>query len=105
MRARRQPAAVRQPDVVDVGDDAMFVGVGSRITRVATGLNGRVRDYEMLSDGDVEDVGAWLRDESGLVRQVYDAMGEFVVKGRLVLKAWFCKVSPATGEVLRRELF
>ncbi len=53
---------------------------------------------------DVHDVQRWLLAEEALVRRVYDLMDEYLVRGRLVLRAWFVKRNPATNEVLRREM-
>ena len=68
-------------------------------------MNGLVRDYLLLSNESVHDAAIWMQSEEALIRQLFDAMENFVVKGRLVLRAWFIKVNQATGEVLRRELF
>ena len=44
-------------------------------------------------------------DAESMVRHVYDASSEFLVKGHMVLKAWFVKCNPATGVVLHRDEF
>ncbi|MEL7181826.1 MAG: hypothetical protein AAFN63_18715 [Pseudomonadota bacterium] len=105
MRAR-QPVVARQrvAAVVDIDDDEMIQSEGSSVSRTHVSANGRARDYELMSSG-VCDVERWLSAEEALVRRVFDKMDEYLVKGRLVLKAWFVKRNPATFEVLRREMF
>ena len=77
----------------------------SRIERARVSVNGRARDYVMVSEDDVVDVERWLCAEEELVRRVFDVLDDFLIRGRLVLRAWFIKRDPATAEVLRRELF
>jgi len=104
----RQPVA-RHRDVVEI-DDGEFQYMSddarneSYIIRTNVSLNGRVRDYELRSDDEVLDVERYLTAEEALVRTVFDAMGAFLIKGRLVLKAWFVKRDPVTFDVLSREL-
>ena len=76
----------------------------SFITRTRCSVNGRAREYEMVSCHDVVDPERWIRAEESLVRTVFEQMDEFLVRGRLVLRAWFVKRNVATGEVLRREM-
>ena len=84
-----------------------YWGDVSTIVRTKVSLNGRARDYEMVPEDDEEviDVESWLKTEETLVSRVVDAMGDFLIKGRLVLKAWFVKRDPATHVVLHRQLF
>ena len=103
MRAHR-PAVARRA-IVNVVNDDEFQSENSHITRTRVSANGRVRDYEMMSNDVVYDAERWLTAEERLVRCVYDEMDEYLVKGRLVLKAWFVKRNPATSEVLRREMY
>ena len=103
-KAKRPVAARRRADV-EIDDDDEFQSEGSHISRFKVDRTGRVRDYEMMSNDVVADVERWLFAEEALVRQVFDRMGEYVVKGRLVLRVWFVKRNPATSEVLRREMF
>ena len=76
----------------------------SYITRTRVSVNGRVRDYEMIPCVEIADPERWIRAEESLVRKVHEQMYDFVVKGRMVLKAWFVKRRPGTGELLRKEL-
>ena len=103
----KQPVVARQRDDVQIeGDDEFWSeGDGSRVVRTRISVNGRVRDYEMLPSDDVMDVERWLTGEEALVRRVFGEMDEFLIRGRLVLRAWFLKRNPATSEVLRREVF
>jgi len=85
-------------------DDEVFRSEGSRVSRTRVSANGHARDYTMVSNAVVYDVERWLTAEEALVRRVYDELDAYVVRGRMVLKAWFARTNPATGEVLRREL-
>jgi len=76
----------------------------SAVARQSVSVNGLARDYEMMSSYVVYDVERWLFAEETLVKRVFDKIDDFLVKGRLVLKAWFVKRNPATFEVLRREM-
>ena len=103
----RQPAVARQPrNVVEIDDgDLEFWGDQCYATRTNVGANGRARDYEMLPCDGVVDVEQWFTAEAAAVRTVFGKLYEYLVKGRLVLKAWFVKRNPVTFEVLRREMF
>ena len=104
MRARR-PVVNNQRNGVVVEDDEVFNSDVSHVVRTRISANGRVRDYEMKSNDVVYDVQRWLTAEETLVKRVHDKMDEFLIKGRLVLRAWFVKRDPATLEVLQREMF
>ena len=68
-------------------------------------MNGVARDYELVPYDAVMDVERWLIEEEEMMRRVYDEMSEYLVRGRMILRAWFVKRNPATFEVLRREVF
>ena len=103
----KQPVFVRQRVVVkfDGDESEIWSENESFISLSKVSRNGRIRDYEMKPDDVMYDVDRWLADEEALVRNVFDKMDEYLVKGRLVLKAWFVKRNPATFEMLRREMF
>ena len=102
----KQPAVARQRAVVNVNDGACVWGDECVLQRTRVGGNGRARDFSLTPTVRVVDVEAWLNGEvEALVESKFDLLSEFLVKGRLVLKAWFVKRSPATFEVLRREMF
>ncbi len=104
----KQPAVARQRGIVRIDDDDIVSWDDAEenfVYRSGVSANGRVRDYEMIPTDVVCDARRWLFSEEALVREVFDRFGEFFVRGRLVLKAWFVKRNPATFEVLRRELF
>ena len=104
MRAR--PSVVhRKRNVVAQIEDEEFDGGVTSVVRTRISANGRARDYEMKSNDVVYDAERWLNAEEMLVKRVHDEMNEFLIKGRLVLKAWFVKRNPATLEVLQREVF
>ena len=75
----------------------------SYITRTRVSVNGRAREYEMVPHQELVEPERWIHAEEALVKRVFDQMDEFLVRGRLVLRAWFVKRKPATGEVLSRE--
>ena len=101
----KSSAVVRTSDVVEIVDRELWNDDDSSfITFARVSANGRVRDYEMIPDVDVVDPARWLRAEESLVESLFERMNEYVVKGRLVLKAWFVKRNPAANEVLRREM-
>ena len=81
------------------GDDAASYVICNSVS-----ANGRTRNYEMFPCQDVNDPERWLHAEESLVERVFLALHDHVVKGRMVLRAWFVKQNSATGEVLRREL-
>ncbi|MEL7522936.1 MAG: hypothetical protein AAGJ80_15210, partial [Cyanobacteria bacterium J06553_1] len=103
----RRPANARQ--LVDVEIDDADIELWSKddsfISLSQASPNGRFRDYEMKASNEVYDVDRWLSTEEALVRCVFERMDEFLVRGRLVLKAFFVKRNPATLQVLRREMF
>ena len=104
-RKAKQPAVARPNRAVVVVDDApRYDGESSEIVRARVSMNERVRDYEMRPKKDVVDVEGWLVTEAGLVRRVIDDMSSFLIKGRMVLRAYFVKKNRATGEVLRRDV-
>ena len=105
-RKARQPAVARQRNVEIDDGEIEYWGADdvSSVIRTNVSMNGRARDYEMRPTESVMDVGSWLTSEEALVRDVFDAMGDCLIKGRLVLKAWFVKRNPATFEVLRRDM-
>ena len=76
----------------------------SYITRTRVSVNGRAREYEMVPRQELVDPERWIHAEESLVKRVFEQMDEFLVRGRLVLRAMFVKRNPATGEVLRREM-
>ena len=92
-------------NVVTLNDDDEFVSSSSRLSRQRVSINGVIRDYLLVPNETVHDAVLWMRNEEVLVRRLFDVMDGFIVKGRLVLRAWYLKVNPATGEILRRELF
>lgn len=94
----------RQRDAVNIVDDEEFRSESSHIVRSRVSVNGRVRDYTMTSDNAV-DVERWCFAEEALVRRVFDHMDEHLVRGRLLLRAWFVKRNHKTGEVLYRDVF
>ena len=105
----KQPVVARQIAAVAIDDgdvDFCCVRNGSKIVRKAVSRNGRVRDYEMTPrvPNDVVDAERWLRDSRSVVRKVLEQMNEYLVRGRMVLKAWFVKRNPATLEVVRRDM-
>ncbi|MEL7306377.1 MAG: endonuclease domain-containing protein [Pseudomonadota bacterium] len=102
-KARKTKATLKNKPVSMYDDE--FVSDFSILKRTRVSLSGLVRDYEMKSNEVVKDAVLWLRNEDILVRQLYDVMTDYVVKGRLVLKVWFTKCNPATGQVLRRDIF
>ena len=65
--------------------------------------NRHVRNYTMVSRDVVYDAKRWLSALGALVSRGYDELDSDVFRGRM-LKAWFVKTNPATGEVLRRLL-
>ena len=99
----RKPAVARQSDDVVLNDD-VFSGENASLTRIRRGVNGRARDYELTPNAVVYDVERWLSDETELVARLFDETSEYLVRGRLVLRAWFVKRNPATFEVLRRDV-
>ena len=100
----RQSAVARQRQVAEIDDGEDLQNEGSHISQMNVSVNGLARDYEMMSSYVVYDVERWLFAEETLVKRVFDKIDDFLVKGRLVLKAWFVKRNPATFEVLRREM-
>ena len=100
----KQPAVARQRGVVEIEGDDAFRSDDCRVVRARVSVSGRVRDYEMIPSNPAVDVERWMTAEEALVKRVFDQMGEFLVRGRLVLRAWFIKRNPATSEVLRREV-
>lgn len=103
----KQSVVARRRVAVEIDDDEIeFYGDECYVSRTQVSANGRVRDYTMLPSFENEfvDVERWMIAEEGAVKQVFELMHEFLVKGRLVLKAWFVKRNPATNEVLRRDL-
>ena len=102
----KQPVVARRRGVVDVSDGAWLWGDVSVLQRTAVGVNGKARSFLLTPCDRVLDVEEWLSgEEEALVRSKFDLLCEYLVKGRLVLKAWFVKRNPATSEALRRELF
>ena len=108
-RRAKKPVVARQRGVVQVDDDDVVYrseGETSRITLVGTSKNGWCRDYELRGmQSVVVDPQRWLLSEEALVRHVVDEVcGAYMVRGRLVMKAWFVKIDSITQEVLKREL-
>ena len=106
LKAKR-PVVARQRQTVEIDDDDVVTWDDAEENFVClkkVSVNGRVRDYEMFPTDEVCDVERWLFSEEALVKTVHDRMNEHLVRGRLVLKAWFVKHNPATMEVLRRDL-
>ena len=101
MKARRAPPPVRASVRVD---DEQFESDCSKLSRVKVAVDGFARDYELMPKNAVTDPERWMNGEESLVSRLYDEMKNYVVKGRLVLKAWFEKINPATGHVLSREM-
>ena len=105
MKAKRQVKALAKvPAEIDDDDEYWGEGDESYVYRTKVSVNGRVRDYEMIPTGDVVDVKRWLLNEEALVKYLFDKMKDFLVRGRMVLKAWFVKRNNATFEVMRREI-
>ena len=75
------------------------------VTRTQCAINGHARTYKMVPHAVVYDAESWLIDAESMVRRVYDASSEFLVKGHMVLQAWFGKCNPTTGVVLHRDEF
>ena len=101
----KQPAVACQRGVVEIEGDDAFRSDDCRVVRARVSVSGRVRDYEMLPSAAAVDPERWMIAQEALVRRVHDEMDEFLIRGRLVLRAWFVKINPATSEVLRREVF
>ena len=103
----KKNVVVRREEAVEIddGEEAFLSENETYIVRTRVSMNGRARDYEMLSFDDVVDAQRWMVAEEALVRRVYDQFDDFCVRGRLVLKAWFVKRDPATLNVLSRNLF
>ena len=104
-RRAPRPAARVRLNAVSVTDDIEFDSERSCLRRKHVGLNGRVRDYDLIPNERVVDVERWLSAEESLVRRLYDALDDYVIKGRMVMRAWFVKINPHNGEVVRRVLF
>ena len=103
----KRPVVARQRQPVEVDDDDIVTWDDAEENFVClnkVSVNGRVRDYEMFPTDVVCDAERWLFSQEALVKTVYDRMDEYLVRGRLVLKAWFVKHNPVTMEVLRRDL-
>ena len=103
----RQPA--RQRHFVHIGDSNLVWfddDETSWIERTDVSINGRVRDYTMFSDAveRIVDPQRWLMTNAELVRAVFDQFDDYLVRGRMVLKAWFVKRDPATLEVIDRTM-
>ncbi|MEL7521029.1 MAG: endonuclease domain-containing protein, partial [Cyanobacteria bacterium J06553_1] len=103
-KAKKTAAARTNRFFVD--DDWVFWSAEetSNVSRTAVSVNGRVRDYAMVPEEDVVDPERWLYEEEPLVEKVFNLMHEFLVRGRLVLKAWFVKRNHLTKETMRREM-
>ena len=92
---------------VEIDDEYEFLSLedDSCITRTAMSVNGRVRVYEMVpGDEDGGDAEAWLKLNESTVERVFKKSYKYLVKGRMVLRAWFIKRDHATNQVLRRVL-
>ena len=102
----KRPVVARHRIVVDDEDEIWAADGECYVVRTNVSANGRARDFTMEpSEENVTDVERWLTNEVHAVEELLERMKEFLVKGRLVLKAWYVKRNPATFEVLRRELF
>ena len=103
-KAKKTAAARTNRFFVD--DDWVFWSAEetSNVSRTAVSVNGRVRDYAMVPEEDVVDPERWLYEEEPLVEKVFNLMHEFLVRGRLVLRAWFVKRNHLTKETMRREM-
>ena len=99
----KRSVVFHQRDVEIDDGDIEFWSDDSHIAPTHVSINGRTRDYMMLPSDGVVDAERWLSAEEALVRCIYDEMNEFLVRSRLVLKAWFAKRNHATFEALIRE--
>ncbi len=97
------PARVKR-NAVNVTSDVIFRSECSRLIRKRTSMSGAVRDYDLLANERIVDVELWLRNEEGLVLRMYEVFNNYLVKGRMVLRAWFVKLDHQTGNVIRRVL-
>ena len=108
---KARPPVVARQSVKEIDDDdgEIWSKTNARyesyVVRTKVSLDGRVRDYEMRPEEEVLNVESYLTDAEALVKTVFDKLSEYLVKGRLVMKAWFVKRDPATLEVLRRDMF
>jgi hypothetical protein len=101
---KAKPSGKRsQNGVVNIANDEEFRNETSYIFRSRVSANGRARDYVMSSEN-VADAEQWLHAEEVLVRRLFDQMDEYLVRGRLMLRAWFIKRNHVTGEVLYRDM-
>ena len=99
----KQPVVVRQRGAVEVDDGRLLYSDESVLERASVSMNGRARDFRVTPDDEVLDAQRWLIAEEALVRQVYDLMNEYLVRGRMVLCCWFLKRDPSTQKVLSRD--
>ena len=74
------------------------------IRRAAIAANGRARDYELIPQEEVGDVIRFLASESKSIEDLFNLFAEFIIRARLVLRAWFVKRDSATQRVIRREV-
>ena len=102
---KTKPRATVRRDVVGIDDNEVQYSTFDRsIVRTHVSMNGLVRDYMLhMNDGRDFDVESVLMEEMPLVKQVVDKFDEFLIKGRMVLSAWFLKRDQVTHDVLSRE--
>ena len=86
-------------------DDALISGMYSTLSRTKTSANGWVRDYDIVPNVSESEVERWLHDDDNLIECLFNKFSSFLIKARLVLRAWFVKEDPVTGFVERRMLF
>ena len=95
----------RQRDVVEIDDgDAQFGSDDNVASRTQISLNGRVRDYELHPTRPEFDVPRWLTEVEEIVKRVFRQFDDYLVRGRMVLRAKFVKRDPSTLEVLSSEI-
>jgi len=73
-------------------------------SRTKISLNGRVRDYEVLSVATTYDVASYLSEAEEIVQTVFDQFSGYLVRGRMVMRANFVRRDPATLEVMHRDV-
>ena len=89
---KAKQSVMRRGDVL-IDDDCEFRNEQSVVNRKGTSKRSHARDYELTTRENVVDVQRWLLQEEPLVRRVYDALYEYHIKGRLLLKDLFIKRS------------
>ena len=103
---RVKPQKIRRAHVNrDVDDKNVVDGKHSKIILSRHALNENARDYKMIPNELIVNVNSWLIEEAECVEVLLNKFDDTVLKGRLVLSAWFVKrqIVENKMEVLRRE--